>query len=226
MLFFLCFSTGSAQIGVKAGISFTDIIFKTHGQSSYLSCDNKGVIHNLPKLSYQLGLFLPMRLSHKWKVQAELLYANQGIDYSTDYLYDDITYKIDIHYLQLPFIIGYQFSDRPGSSTNLIFGLYVARKLNTNKKIEADGFFRNTEVENINNFDSGGILGMDHSRVYDFGRISFDFRISYSFRDMMKPISDYPQDYSFTPDKYARNVGIILSIGYLFNEESIKNETP
>jgi hypothetical protein len=225
MLFLFSSSSGYAQVGIKAGIGVSDIIFKTHGQSSYLSFDNKGVTHNLPKLSYQLGLFKAIRLSDKWNVQLELLYINYGIDYSTDYLYDDISYKIDIHYLQLPVLVKYQITQGNKSATSLFLGPYTARKLKATKTIEVQNNLQKEEVKNVNSFDYGGILGIGYDRVFSFGKIQFDFSIGFSLSNMMKPLGNYPLDYSFTPDDFARNAAIIFSIGYLFNERLLKSKT-
>ena len=106
LLFFVFFYSFSvyAQIGVKAGIGFSDIIFVNEGQEPYLGYEVNHLTHNYPLFTYQIGAFANINLNHHFDFQPELMLIRQGINYDTQYAYQNITYRLYIWYIQAPLL--------------------------------------------------------------------------------------------------------------------------
>lgn len=225
-LTFFTLTSLSAQFGIKGGIAASDIAFKKYGQSPYLGYENNSLIHEKPLLSYQLGLFTQLNFRKKWHLQPELLFAAKGINYSKDFLYDDITYKINISYLEVPVLLNYSLSNRDKGRTALYIGPYVAWKLRAMRNTEVEGIREKEKVPNINSGDLGGIAGVAVNRKLLSGQIVFDFRLSFSLINMMDPIEGHVPEHNKTPEEYARNAGIIFSVGYLFDRFPLNKNEP
>ena len=96
-----------AQIGVKGGPVISDIVFAEEGQIPYLGFDTNSLIHKLPHFTYQIGLFTEYRLSKNLNVQPEFLFSKKGLNYNSDFIYDDIKYHLNIYYLEIPILLKY-----------------------------------------------------------------------------------------------------------------------
>ena len=213
----------SAQLGVKAGIGVTDIAFKKHGQSPYLGFENNSVVHNYPMLSYQIGLITTHRLHDRWVLQPELLYTKKGLDYSMDFIYDNITFKVNIHYLQLPVLVRYRLGTKAHKRTDLYGGPNGGLALHAIRKLKFEGQEDIETMDNVRNGDVGVQIGILQERSLDRGRLIIDFRLSYSLINMMDRIEGHISEYNRIPNPYARNIGIMLSLGYVFDFSSKKN---
>ncbi len=208
----------SAQIGIKGGIGAADIGFKKYGQSPYIGYENNSLIHEKPLLSFQIGMFYCLELGQKWTLQPELLFAAKGIDYSKKFLYDDITYKININYLELPVLIKYQLGKGEKWPTGIYLGPYSAYKLNATRNTKVEGVKESAEVTNVKSVDFGCLVGVMVNRKLNSGELTFDFRISYSLINMMDTIDGHIPEYDKMTDPYARNINITFSVGYLFTD--------
>jgi hypothetical protein len=217
---FFTFSAVSAQVGIKGGIAVSDITFKKYGQSPYLGYENNSLIHEKPLLSYQFGLFYPLDIGKKWQLQPELLFAAKGINYNMDFLYDDVTYQINIHYLELPVLLKHQTFTGKKGRTYLYLGPYAAWKLSAVKNTKVEGEREKVNVSNVKSGDFGVLVGTSIHKEWLSSQVIFDFRISYSLINMMHPIEGHLPEYNRTPKEYVRNVGIIFSVGYLFDKKN------
>ncbi|MDF1868173.1 MAG: porin family protein [Saprospiraceae bacterium] len=201
---------------MKVGLGVSDIAFKQYGQSPYIGYENNSLIQEKPLFSFQGGFFMLITLSHKWTLQPEMLYASKGINYSKNFLYDDITFRLHINYLQVPLILGYQIGNGKVWSSRPYFGSYAAWKINAKRLIKVEGVEEQMKISNLKTFDFGGLLGCAVNRKLTSGEFTMDFRISYSLINMMNPIEGHIPEYNHNPDAYARNICITLSAGYLF----------
>ncbi|MBT8229344.1 MAG: PorT family protein, partial [Bacteroidia bacterium] len=211
-------TVGYSQLGFKTGFGVSDIAFKKYGQTLYIGYENNGLIHEKPLVSYEFGIFMNHRLSGKWDVQTEFLYAARGINYNKQYLYDEITYQINIGYLQLPVLLGFKLSSQTKGGISFYLGPYGSLLLFAHLNKEIEGVKAHKEMNGVRVFDFGSIVGFKVERKLESGSLLFDFRIGYSLVNMMDPIDGYFLEYNNTPDEYARNIGIIFSIGYRFND--------
>jgi hypothetical protein len=207
-----------AQIGVKVGLGVSDIGFKNEGQIPYLGYEINSIEHRLPLLTYQIGAFANFEVSDKIGFQPELLYVTQGLDYSTNFLYDDVTYKIKSSYLQLPLLFKYRTAIKKKKQSGILVGPYAAIKLKGKRIIEMEGSREKTEVTNLKQTDLGIIAGY----AFDFNLASkkmlLEIRTGYSLINMMDRIDGYIPSYYGPKKEYARNISITVSAQYEFTQ--------
>lgn len=223
-LFLLFYFPAEAQIWVKGGFGVSDIAFKKEGQIPYLGYEINSLEHKLPLLTYQLGVLTRFEIADHFDFQPELLLVAQGLDYSTKYLYDDITYKIRSNYLQLPLLIKYNTAIKKNKRSGIIIGPYGAIKLNATKITEIAGQREKSKMANVKQTDFGIVSGF----VFDFNlnerKILFDLRTSYSLFNMMDTIDGYIPSHIVPESEYARNVSVSLSVLYRFDIVKQKND--
>jgi hypothetical protein len=209
-------SSASAQIGFKAGIGASDIMFKKLGQTPYLGYEVDDFIHNYPKLTYQFGVFAVFGLSEKFEFQPELLFVNAGLDYSTTFNYGKIIYRLNINYLQVPLLFNFKTKPQKTRHFTLTAGPYGAIKLSAKKTIKIEEYQDKEAMSNVKNFDFGIAAGLGY--VFDLrqGSIVIDFRVTYGLIDMMQPIEGFVPEYNGTEKIMAKNLIIALTVGYRF----------
>lgn len=209
--------SAKAQFGIKAGAGVSDIIFAVGGQSPYLGYEVDHLTHNYPLFSYQLGFFGVIDLNKHFEFQPELQFARQGINYDINFQYDEIVYRLYIWYMNLPFLFRYKMKLKKQSHPILLLGPYASLKLKGTKITEYDG---QQTVENINNlkdFDFGLTFGFG----YDFdlsrgGNLMTDLRCNYGLMNMMGFIEGHIPDHNGPKNAKARNISLMLMIGYRF----------
>ena len=206
-----------AQIGIKAGLGVSDITFKERGQTPYLGYEINSIEHRIPLVTFQIGMFSSFDVSDYFVFQPELLYATQGLDYSTKYVYDDIKYKIKSSYIQIPLLFKYNTRVKRDKLSGILLGPYASLKLNANRITQVEGQREKSEMTNIKQTDFGLIAGY----IFDFNlasrNILIDLRSSYSLINMMDRIDGYIKMYNGPKKAYARNISITFSIAYNFD---------
>jgi len=220
---FLFVSSVSAQIGIKGGVGISDIVFSEEGQTPYLGYEINSLNHRLPMLSFQVGAFGTLELGKRIDFQPELLFITQGLNYSTTYLYDEIPYKINISYLNMPLLLRYKISINKKRQSGLFAGPYVSWKLNAVKITEVGGQTEKIEMSNVKDVDFGIVAGYSIDFNLPSGQIIVDFRCSYSLINIMETIEGYVPYYYGPSKEYARNVSISLAVGYRFLKVWSKN---
>ncbi len=207
---------GISQIGLKAGLTATDIVFAVEGQSPYLGYEVDYLTHRNPLFSYQLGFFGTVKLNKLFYFQPEFMYARQGLNYNIEFLYDEITYRIYIDYLQLPLLVNLRMRPEKKFHPGFSFGPYAAISLNAKRITEIDGNRIEENATNVKNGDFGLIGGLSFDFDMNKGQLVTDLRFNYSLINIMYPIDGYIPAYD-GPDldeERARNVSIALLIGY------------
>ena len=177
-----------AQIGVRAGLGVSDITFKDEGQTPYLGYEINSIEHRLPLVTFQVGVFTSFEVGPHFDFQPELLLVSQGLDYSTERLYDDIEYKIKSTYLQLPLLMKYRTAVKKNKLSGIMFGPYAAIRLNANRITEIEGVRQKSELNNINPTDFGLILGYDFDFNIASGKTLINLRTGYSLVNIMERI--------------------------------------
>jgi hypothetical protein len=209
-------SSAFAQIGIKGGIGISDIAFLKDGQTPYLGYEINSLEHRIPMITSEFGTFGKIELGKRIEFQPELLFTMQGLNYNTDYLYDHITYKINISYLKMPLLLKYKISIKKKAHSALLIGPYAAWKLKAMRVTEVEGERGKVKMSNVKNAD----FGLVTSYSIDFNlfskQIIFDLRCSYSLINMMDRITGYVPWYYCPSKEYARNVIISLTAGYRF----------
>ena len=214
VLFFLPSAFG--QIGVKAGAGIADIAFKYYGQTNYLGYEVNTLIHNYPRFSAQAGVFSTFKVAQRIDFQPEVLYSLQGLDYSTKFIYDDISYRLNIHYLKFPLLFKYKTALKKNRDSGIILGPYASWKLKATKKTEVEGQKESTKMPNVKDLDFGLVVGFSFDYNLPKGQLVIDLRSSYSLINMMDRIEGFIPDYTEGSKDYARNVTLSLTVGYRF----------
>ena len=205
-----------AQIGIQVGFGISDIGFKNQGQSPYLTHEVNSLEHRLPVVTFQAGAVTTFRLGNRFGFQGELNFAMRGLDYSSEFLFDDITYKMNISYLQLPVLLRYHTSQKTKGRSGFLAGPYLSRKLKAVLVTEIEGQKRKAEVSNVKDFDFGIVGGYFMEIGLTRGDLLIDVRSSFSLNNMMNYVDGYIPKYYGPSKEYARNINISLSIGYRF----------
>ena len=213
---FLIISSASAQFGIKTGPGISDIAFLKEGQTPYVGYEINSLEHRKPMAVFQAGAYGTINISKRIDFQPELLYVMQGLNYSTNYIYDDIKYKLIIQYLQMPLLLKYNLSIRKRKHSGLIAGPYASWKLNAVRITEVEGLRNKTSVTNLKDTDFGVIAGYAFEFKLPSGQMMIELRCGYSLVNMMNRIDGYIPDYYGPSKEYARNVNISLIVGYKF----------
>ncbi len=218
LFLFFYLPTALSQIGVKGGLGISDIAFKKDGQVPYLGYEIGSLEHRLPKLAFEVGATAILDLNKRFDFQPELLYIFQGLDYSTEYLYDNIAYKINISYLKMPLLFRYKVCMKEKKRSGFFVGPYGSLKLKAVRVTEVEGQKEKTKMSNVKNGDFGIILGYSLDLDLPSGQVVIDLRGSYSLINLMDRLDGYIQWYYGPSKEYVRNVVISLSVGYRFSK--------
>ena len=209
LIILLIISSLSAQIGIKGGPALSDIVFANKGQTPYLSYEINSLTHRFPYLTYQFGIFTNYAIGKRFELQPELLFVKKGLNYSKNYIYDDITYIIKICYLEIPILLKYSFTKSKRSA--IIIGPYFSYMIDNKRIREFDGELIKDEMNNVDKFDFGIATGLS----FDIGeRFIIDTRFTYSLVEMMDYLDGVKLDYYGPEDERARNVNLSLTLGY------------
>ena len=200
-----------SQIGIKSGPVISDIVFLAEGQTPYLGYEIYSLTHRLPYLTYQFGIFKTFKLNKRFYFQPELLFTKKGLNYSMNFIYDDITYIIKMHYLEVPLLLKYNISKN--NQFALLAGPYGSYMINTERIREIEGKLMKDKMSNVRKFDFGIAASLSYDFNYNKNHFNLDFRTTYSLVNIMDYLEDYVLRY-YGPDKErARHANIALTIG-------------
>ena len=212
-----CPSSTHAQIGIRGGIGISDIAFLNGGQTPYLSYEVDYLEHRKPTFSWLFGGYANIDLANRFGLQPELLFSKQGLDYSKDFLYDAVQYKVNLHYLQMPVLLKYKISEKSNRESAVLIGIYASWKLNAVRVTKIEGERNKTKMNNVKASDFGVIAGYSMGFKVPDGLLDVDLRASYSLFNMMDPLSGHVPSYKGPSKAYVRNVNISLTTGYRFD---------
>jgi hypothetical protein len=213
-----------AQIGFKAGIGLSDIVFSDEGQTPYLGYETDYLTHRYPLLSYQLGLYGTLKLNNHFDFQPELLFAKQGLNYNMDFIYDEIENKLDLYYLQLPLLIRYRFALKRKHQPNFTLGPYFAFLVHSKRTKTYDGNTTSGTAENAKSCDFGLIAGFGYDFNLKTGQVIAELRFGYSLIDILEPQEMHLPYYETQDNLKARNLSTTILIGYRFT--NLKKKSP
>lgn len=213
-----------AQIGLKAGVGVSDIVFAKEGQTPYLGYEVNYLTHRNPLFSYQFGIFGTVYLNKHFDFQPELMFARQGLNYNINFLYDNVVYRLHIYYLQMPLLIRYKMSLRKKSHPILFLGPYGSLKLKATRITEYDGNRVEENMANVSNTDFGLTFGFGYDFELPKGEIVIDLRCNYSLVNMMEYTEGYIPEFEGPTTERARNVSIVFMLGYRFSNISKKEK--
>ena len=201
-----------SQIGIKSGPVISDIVFLVEGQTPYLGYEINSLTHRLPYLTYQFGIFKTFKLNKRFDFQPELLFTKKGLNYSMNFIYDDITYIIKMYYLEVPLLMKYNIGKK--NQFALLVGPYGSYMINTERMRKIEGELVKDKMSNVRKFDFGIAASLSYDFNYNKNHFNLDFRTTYSLVNIMDYLEGYVLRY-YGPDKEkARHANIALTIGY------------
>jgi len=218
LIHFSAINEATAQFGIKGGPGISDIAFKLSGQTPYLGYEIDFMEHNNPLITFQFGLSQNVTLGRKFNIQPELLFVRQGLDYDISFLYEEITYRIKINYLQVPLIIYYRSAPEKKVHPGLFAGPYISFKLNAVRELSNEENFNENPLTNIHDIDFGMLGGICMDFDFPTGQLNLELRTNFSLINMMDPIEGNLAWYYGPPKEYVRNVSISILMGYRFSK--------
>jgi hypothetical protein len=216
VLFLLPAFISHAQIGVKAGFGFSDVVFSDEGQVPYLGYETDYLTHRYPLFTYQVGLFATVRLSNHFDFQPELLFVKQGLNYNMDFIYDDIENRLDLYYLQLPIIIRYRMGLKRKHQPNLFVGPYFGFLIQSKRTKTYDGNTTSQSADNAKPYDFGLVTGFGYDFNLKTGQITAELRFGYSLIDVLETQEAHLPYYNTHGNLKARNLSTTILVGYRF----------
>lgn len=212
-----CFSSSlDAQLSLKVGAGAADIAFLQKGQTPFLGYEINSLWHRKPRLSLQGGISYAVPLSKRLIFEPELLCVVQGLNYNTSYLYDDLVFKINLTYLQCPLLVKYNVFLKENRHSGFLLGPYAAYKVYAGKITVANGVREKEKVSNATDFDFGGIVGYAVNFQLPEGELEVGFRMSYSLVNVLDRLDGALPGYYGPSKDYARNINVVLVLGYGF----------
>lgn len=212
----LYLSPSSAQVGFKAGVGISDIVFMKDGQTPYLGYEVDYFTHRLPKLSYHFGAFTAFSIGKKIEFQPELLFVFAGLDYSMNFDYGKTIYRLNINYFQVPLLFKFKTKPEKTKHFTILAGPYASVKLSATKIMEIDGNREEKKMMNVRNGDFGIAAGIAMEFDMSKGILVIDFRMTYSLINMMNHLEGYVPKYNAPDIDRAKNVNLALTVGYRF----------
>ena len=205
----------SAEIGVKGGMSLSGLQSATGDYRHVLGYELDGLSGGRVLKGFQAGLFRTFDLSRRFQVQPEISFALRGGNGGTTYLYDDIVFKVNISYVEVPLILKYKIVAGRTFSSAVCAGPYAALKLKAEKRTRIWKEEETTPLPNVRSFDYGVILGLTVEHAFGSGRALLDLRSGVGLNDIMDVL---PETIPLYPDKdHIRNLYVSVLVGYAFS---------
>jgi len=206
-----------SQVGIKVGPALSDIIFEVEGQIPYLGYGTNSLSHKLPYITYQLGIFKNYQITDKIGFQPEILYVKKGLNYSTEFIYEDIKYFVKIHYLEIPMLLKYDSTKEPRNHFGFLIGPYFSYAIDNIRYIHTENQVQKEKMSNIKKFDWGLASSISYNFTIQQNKLIVDFRTTYGLADMMGLVDGYIKEYYGPNQERSRNVNLALTFGYLLN---------
>lgn len=206
-----------SQVGIKGGPALSDIIFEVEGQIPYLGYGTNSLSHKLPYLTYQFGIFNIFNITDRIGFQPEVLYVKKGLNYSTEFIYDDIKYYVKIHYIEFPMLLKYNFTKDAKNHFAFLLGPYFSYAIDNSRYIDIEKQVQNEKISNVKKFDWGFVTSISYNFTIQQKKFVIDFRTTYGLINMLEHADGYIKEYYGPNKERSKNVNIALTFGYLLN---------
>lgn len=205
--------SASAQVGIKAGLSFATMAERGE-DFSFDDVESRAIIAPV------IGLTFDMNLSDIITIQPELIYTQLGGKNTLNLLGTQTVTSYRINYLELPVLAKVTFgnADRTGLGFYLAAGPWIGYALSGRRNIvsTANGTilfdserrytFDDEDDQRRLNYGMIGAVGLS------FGKAILDVRYNYGFNNLLDDDADNNNDNS--PVLQSR--GVALTLGYTF----------
>jgi len=179
------------NFGIKAGLNIADMLGDDTG-------------HAKSKLGFIGGCFVTIEVRDLFAFQPEILYAQKGYSWESEYL--SATYKAlgMFYYIEIPMLSKIMIPVKGNIKYNLLFGPYLGVNLIAKKKIDFVEPPYEVDIANSRDTEFGMVLGHGVDYILGKGKIGFECRYTLGLTTSSEIWND------------ARNSVISLMLGYSF----------
>lgn len=198
-----------AQVAVKAGVNFSNMLFE-EDENSIEDLARDGAV----KFTGGLSFILP--LGNVVALQPELLYTQKGAKTSYTVLGQEFTTDLNYNYLDIPLLLRLDIGDTHGEGLGLYLngGPYIGYAFSGKSKaetpvgtVESDIEFN--DADDQRRIDYGFALGAGLT----LGNLFFDLRYNHGTNNLLDDDADNSNDNDF---KKLQHRGLALTAGLIF----------
>jgi hypothetical protein len=210
LLLFLVGANGlSAQVAVKAGVNFSNMLFE-EDENSLEDLARNGAV------KFTAGVVFILPIGDVVAVQPELLFVQKGAESTYKSLGQQVTNDLNYNYFDIPLLLRFSLGDTYGEGLGIYFngGVYAGYAINGKSKTSSP--LGTTETDFT--FDSA-----DDQRRLDFGlaagggltlgNLFFDLRYVHGTNNLLDDDADNSNDGTF---KKLQHRGLSLTAGLAF----------
>lgn len=198
-----------AQVGLKAGVNFSNMLFE----------EDEASIEDLARngaTNFTAGLTFILPLSDAVAIQPELLYAQKGGSSTYSFAGVETTNELKYNYLDIPLLLRLSLGDTHGEGLGIYLngGPYVAYAFSGKSITETplgtvETEFTFDDVDDQKRIDYGFALGGGLT----LGNLFFDVRYNRGTNNLLDDDADNSNDEGF---KKLQHRGVALTAGLIF----------
>lgn len=186
--------SSNAQIGVKGGLSLSNMYTE--------DVDDNNVL-----LSFNAGLYASIPITTALAFQPEFLYSRKGSELEYNNAFATGKAKFKLNYIEVPLLLKFNLT----KNINVHAGPYVAYLIDAQVTNETDGGTFNFE-ENFDNDDFNKLdYGLSAGLGFDFQSIGIGARYNYGLETVGKERSYGGSTYTF-PDGKNSNISVYVAL--------------
>lgn len=140
--------------------------------------------------SVHLGIFKEFDIAEHFSIQAEISYARRGMDASTDFLFDDIDYKISLDYIEIPMECKLRLALSEATTTGVLAGPYFAVNAGARRHSRIDGARQDVTLKNVHTFDYGLVAGAYTDTVVWNRTLMLELRYNHGLSNIMDSLEN------------------------------------
>ena len=198
-----------AQIGVKAGVNFTNMVFEEE------NTDIKDLARN-GATNYAIGVEFILPLSDRIALQPELLFSKKGAESSYTVLGQSFKSELSYNYIDIPFLLRFSLGNTHGEGIGIYFnaGGYGAYAINGKSISETPILTTETdltfdEIDDQKRLDYGFVGGGGIT----LGNLFFEVRYQHGINNLLDDDANNNNDPKFNKLQHR---GIGLNLGIIF----------
>jgi hypothetical protein len=208
-LFLIGINGVSAQVAVKAGVNFSNMLFE-EDENSLEDLAKNGAV------KFTAGIVFILPIGDVVALQPELLFVQKGAESTYKLLGQEVTNKLTYNYFDIPFLLRFSLGDTYGEGLGIYFngGVYAGYAING--KSETATPLGTTETDLT--FDAA-----DDQRRLDFGlaagggltigNLFFDLRYVHGINNLLDDDANNSNDGTFNKLQHR---GLSLTAGLAF----------
>lgn len=198
-----------AQIGVKVGVNFTNMVFDEK------DTDIEDLARN-GATNYAIGLEFILPLSDRIALQPELLYSKKGAESTYTILGQTFKNELSYNYLDIPFMLRFSLGNTHGEGIGIYInaGAYGAYAINGKSTSETPILTTETdltfdEIDDQKRLDYGFVGGGGIT----LGNLFFEVRYQHGINNLLDDDANNNNDSKFGKLQHR---GIGLNLGIIF----------